>query len=496
METPFFEVTHYINGEFVNSPLQFEKLYPATNQVIGTVAEGKQAEVDRAVSAAKNAFKTWGKMSASQRRPILRAFAEGIRKNADELARIETFDVGRAIRENNIHYIERIANNIEYFADFAALHGSESYPMDSGYINYVLRQPVGVAVLITPWNIPMLLSTWKIGPALAFGNTAILKPAESTPIGAWKLAQIAHEAGVPAGVFNVVQGFGPNSAGAYLTSHPDVRLISFTGETSTGQAILKAAAGTNMARVSFELGGKGPNIIFDDADIERALAISQKAAFVNQGEVCLAGSRILVQRGIYNEFVERFAAKLTNETVIGDPLDPATEMGTAANEPQFNRIMAAIDSAKGDGATLVTGGARATGAGLDDGLFIQPTIFSGVTNDMKVAQNEIFGPVLSVISFEEEDEAIAIANDIPYGLASGVWTTNLSRAMRTIPKLRSGVVWVNTYRMVAAQAPFGGVKESGFGRERGEQGLLEFTNVKNVMIDFSGEKRDPFAVKN
>ena len=482
METPFFEVTHYINGEFVNSPLQFEKLYPATNQVIGTVAEGKQAEVDRAVSAAQNAFKTWGKMSASQRRPILRAFAEGIRKNADELARIETFDVGRAIRENNIHYIERIANNIEYFADFAALHGSESYPMDSGYINYVLRQPVGVAVLITPWNIPMLLSTWKIGPALAFGKTAILKPAESTPIGAWKLAQIAHEAGVPAGVFNVVQGFGPNSAGAYLTSHPDVRLISFTGETSTGQAILKAAAGTNMARVSFELGGKGPNVIFDDADIERALAISQKAAFVNQGEVCLAGSRILVQRGIYNEFVERFAAKLTNETVIGDPLDPATTMGALNSREHLERVMGYLEVGGYEGKLLIGGDRPDLPAPFNEGNFLNPTIITDVVPSCRVCQEEIFGPVVTILPFDEEDEAIQIANDVKYGLSAVVQTGNTGRAIRVSNQIDAGTVWVNDWFVRDLRVPFGGMKASGVGREGGHYSMEFYTEMKNVCI--------------
>lgn len=482
MDTPFFEVTHYINGEFVNSGPQFQKLYPATNQLIGTVAEGKQDEVDRAVTAAKNAFKSWGKMSASERRPILRAFAEGIRKNADVLAQIETFDVGRPIRENNSHYIERIANNIEFFADFAALHGSESYPMDSGYINYVLRQPVGVAVLITPWNIPLLLSTWKLGPALAFGNTCILKPAETTPIGAWKLAQIAHEAGLPAGVLNVVQGFGPDSAGAYLTAHPDVRLISFTGETNTGKAILKTAAETNMARVSFELGGKGPNIIFEDADLERALTVSKKAAFINQGEVCLAGSRIIVQRGIYNEFIERFADKLTTETVIGDPLDPATTMGALNSRDHLERVLSYLDIGRNEGRLIIGGDQPDLPAPFSEGNFLNPTIITEVTSSCRVCQEEIFGPVVTILPFDEEEEAIHMANDVDYGLSAVVQTGNTGRAIRVSNQIDAGTVWVNDWFVRDLRVPFGGMKASGIGREGGHYSMEFYTEMKNVCI--------------
>lgn len=481
MNLPHFEVTHYINGEFVKSSRTFEKLYPATNQPVGTVYEGLQAEVDAAVAAAAAAFKTWGRMSASERRPYLKRFAAGILQNAEELARIETYDVGRPIRENGAAYLQRIAHNIDFFADFAVMQGSEAYPMDSGYINYVLRQPVGVAVLITPWNIPMLLETWKLGPCLAFGNTAVLKPAETTPIGAWKLAQIAHEAGLPPGVFNVVQGFGPDSAGEYLTRHPDVKLISFTGETSTGQAILRAAADT-MARVSFELGGKGPNIVFEDVDMEHALAVSKKAAFINQGEVCLSGSRILVQRSLYNEFVERFADKLVKETVLGDPMDPDTTMGALNSKEHLERVMGFLESGRVEGRILVGGGRPDLPAPFSGGNYLSPTIIVDAAAECRVNQEEIFGPVVSILPFDDEEEAIAIANGVRYGLSAVVQTRDTGRAVRVSAAVDAGTVWVNDWFIRDLRVPFGGMKASGIGREGGHYSLEFYTEMKTVCL--------------
>lgn len=481
MNLPHFEVKHYINGEFVTSKDTFQKLYPATNQPVATVYEGKQAEVDAAVEAAATAFKKWGKMTPSERRPYLKRFAEGIRQHANELAPIETYDVGRPIRENNEGYLHRIANNIDFFADFAAIQGSEAYPMDNGYINYVLRQPVGVAVLITPWNIPLLLETWKLGPCLAFGNTAVLKPAETTPIGAWKLAEIAHEAGLPAGVFNVVQGFGPDSAGEYLTRHPDVKLISFTGETTTGQAILRAAA-DNMARVSFELGGKGPNIIFADVDMERALAVSKKAAFVNQGEVCLSGSRILVQRGIYNEFVERFADKLVSETLVGNPLDPATTMGALNSREHLQRVLGYLEAGRREGRILVGGTQPDMPSPFSDGNWLNPTIIVDAQAECRVNQEEIFGPVVSILPFDEEAEAIEIANGVKYGLSAVVQTRDTGRAVRVSSAIDTGTVWVNDWFIRDLRVPFGGMKASGVGREGGLYSMEFYTEMKTVCL--------------
>ncbi len=481
MSLPHFEVHHYINGEFVESKLKFEKLYPATNQLVATVSEGKQDEVNAAIEAAAKAFKTWGKMTASARRPILRRFAEGIRKYAVELAAIETYDVGRPINENTHGYLDRVANNIEFFADFAAIHGSEAYPMDNGYINYVLRQPVGVAVLITPWNIPLLLETWKIGPCLAFGNTLVLKPAETTPIGAWKLAQIAHEAGMPPGVFNVVQGFGPESAGEYLTRHRDVQLISFTGETSTGQAILRAAV-DSMARVSFELGGKGPNVIFEDVDMERALAVSKKAAFTNQGEVCLSGCRILVQRGIYNEFVERFADKLVSETVLGDPMDTKTTMGAINSREHLERVTRYLESGRQEGKILIGGTSPEMPPPFNDGNWLNPTIIVDAVPSGKVNQEEIFGPVVTVVPFDEEAEAISLANDVKYGLSAVVQTRDTGRAVRVSSQIDAGTVWVNDWFIRDLRVPFGGMKASGVGREGGQYSMEFYTEAKTVCL--------------
>jgi aminomuconate-semialdehyde/2-hydroxymuconate-6-semialdehyde dehydrogenase len=481
MNLPHFEVTHYINGEFVKSDKTFEKLYPATNQPVATVYEGKQAEVDAAVAAAANAFKTWGKMSAGERRPYLKRFAEGILKHADELAQIETYDVGRPIRENGAAYLQRIANNIDFFADFAVMQGSEAYPMDNGYVNYVLKQPVGVAVLITPWNIPLLLETWKLGPCLAFGNTAVLKPAETTPTGAWKLAHIAQEAGLPPGVFNVVQGFGPDSAGEYLTRHPDVKLISFTGETTTGQAILRAAA-DNMARVSFELGGKGPNIVFEDVDIERALAVSKKAAFINQGEVCLSGSRILVQRRLYNEFVERFADKLTKETVLGDPMNPDTTMGALNSKEHLERVMGFLESGRVEGRILTGGDRPELPAPFSAGNYLNPTIIVDAAAECRVNQEEIFGPVVSILPFDEEDEAIVIANGVRYGLSAVVQTRDTGRAVRVAGAIDAGTVWVNDWFIRDLRVPFGGMKASGVGREGGHYSMEFYTEMKTVCL--------------
>jgi aminomuconate-semialdehyde/2-hydroxymuconate-6-semialdehyde dehydrogenase len=481
MNLPHFEVKHYINGEFVASRQTFEKLYPATNQQVATVSEGKQDEVNAAIEAAGKAFKTWGKMTASARRPILKRFAEGIRKYAGELAQIETYDVGRPISENTHGYLDRVANNIEFFADFAAIHGSEAYPMDNGYINYVLRQPVGVAVLITPWNIPLLLETWKIGPCLAFGNTLVLKPAETTPIGAWKLGQIAHEAGLPPGVFNVVQGFGPDAAGEYLTRHPDVKLISFTGETTTGQAILRAAV-DSMARVSFELGGKGPNIVFEDVDMERALAVSKKAAFVNQGEVCLSGCRILVQRGIYNEFVERFADKLVAETVLGDPMDTKTTMGALNSREHLQRVWHYLESGRQEGKILLGGDQPDMPPPFNDGNWLNPTIIVDAVPGGKVNQEEIFGPVVTVVPFDEEDEAISIANDVKYGLSAVVQTRDTGRAVRVSSQIDAGTVWVNDWFIRDLRVPFGGMKASGVGREGGQYSMEFYTEAKTVCL--------------
>ncbi|MFO7173750.1 MAG: aldehyde dehydrogenase [Bacillota bacterium] len=481
MERPFFEVTHYIGGVFVDRGERFAIRYPATDEVIGTAPEGGWDEVDAAVRAARAAFATWGKTPATERRKVLKAFAQAIRDHAEELARIETWDVGRPIRENRAGYIDRVAANIDFFADLAVMHGSEAYPMENGYINYVLREPVGVAALITPWNVPMMLATWKIGPALAFGNTVVLKPAELTPIGAWRLAQLAHQAGLPPGVLNVVHGFGPASAGEFLTRHPDVQLISFTGETTTGRTIMAAAAG-NLKRLSFELGGKGANIVFADADLDRAVEVSLRAAFFNQGEFCLAGSRLLVERPVWDAFLERFAAA-TARLRPGDPMDPDTTLGALISREHLDRVRGYLDSARKDGAEVVLGGdAPDLPAPFQAGHFLQPTILAGLPPEHRVCREEVFGPVVTVVPFDTEEEAIGIANAVEYGLSAVVQTRDLGRAVRVAGALEAGTVWVNDFFVRDLRAPFGGMKQSGIGREGGTYSLEFYTEARTVCL--------------
>lgn len=481
MERPFFRVQHYIDGRFVEGKNPFDILYPATNEVIGTAPEADQDTVDAAVEAAARAFRTWGRAPAAERRRVLKRFAELIRTHREELARIETLDVGRPLRDNLHGYIDRVANNIEFFADFAVTHASEAYPMDNGYINYVLRQPVGVAALITPWNVPLLLETWKIGPALAFGNTVVLKPAEWTPIGAWKLAQLAHEAGLPPGVFNVVHGFGPNSAGEFLTRHPSVKLISFTGETTTGQTIMAAAAPT-LKRLSFELGGKGPSLVFADVDLERAVDVSVRAAFFNQGEFCLAGSRLLVQRPIYDAFLERFLAAAARLRP-GDPMAEETTLGPLIHPEHLQRVQGYLDLVRNGKGEIVLGGQRPDlPAPFDRGNFLQATVITGVGPEDRVCREEIFGPVVTVTPFDTEEEAIEIANDVIYGLSAVVLTRDVGRAVRVADRLEAGTVWVNDFFVRDLRVPFGGMKASGIGREGGYHSLEFYTEAKTVCL--------------
>ena len=482
MQKPWFEVRHYINGEFTGDGDGFEVFYPATNEPIGAAPEAKETEVDAAVGAAREAFGNWGAMPAAGRRGILHAFTDGIRAREDELARVESWDVARPMRENTHGYVQRVAANIEFFADFVLTHGSEAYPMDNGYVNYVLHQPTGVAALITPWNVPMMLETWKIGPALAFGNTVVLKPAELTPVGAWKLAQIAHEAGVPPGVFNVVHGFGPDSAGEYLTAHPGVDLISFTGETTTGKAIMRAAS-DGLKKLSFEMGGKGPNVIFADADLDRAAEISLRSSFMNQGEFCLAGPRILVERAAYEPLIEKFAQAVRGNIRPGDPMDPETSLGSLIAPDHLEKVQGFLDELPETKAEVVLGGDRPDlGDPFNESNHLNATVIAGAEPEDRISRQEVFGPVVTVSPFDTEEEAVEIANGVEYGLSAVVQTRGVGRALRVSTGLEAGTVWVNDFFVRDLRVPFGGMKQSGVGREGGIYGREFYTEAKTVCL--------------
>lgn len=484
----------FIGGEWVGPAGggHFDAVNPFTSKVWAELAEASAPDVDSAVAAAKAAQGEWSHSSGAERARILNRIADIIAENADDMALFESTDNGKIIRETKSQMLFA-ARLFRFYAGYAdKLYGS-TIPLDSPTIfDYTIREPLGVVALITAWNSPITLLCNKLPAALAAGNTVVIKPSEHASVSTLEFCKLLVEGGLPPGVVNAVTGGA--ETGSALVRHRDIAKVSFTGSPAVGRKIA-AMAGEALKPVTLELGGKSPNIIFDDADLEAATIGALAGIFGATGQTCVAGSRLLIQSGLYDDVVERLAQR-ARAIRLGDPLDPASEMGTVANQPQFDRIMQSIDGARHDGARLVTGGQRATGENLGDGLFIEPTIFADVRNEMSVAQNEIFGPVLTILPFETEDEAIEIANDIPFGLAAGLWTRDISRAMRLVPRMKSGVVWVNTYRMVAAQAPFGGTKESGFGRERGEAGILEFTTTKNVMIDYSSEIRDPFAIKN
>ncbi len=484
----------YIDGKWRGSSSgeTMPAINPYNQQVHAHVPVATPGDVEEAIAAARRAYETiWRHTTAGERAKLLNRVADLLDADADRMALLETTDNGKVIRETHsqMFYAARI---FRYFAGWAdKLHGTV-IPLDQkDTMDFAMREPYGVIAAITAWNSPVAILTNKLPAALAAGNCIVIKPSEHASVTTLEIARLIEQAGFPAGVVNVVTGAA--EVGKALTSSPLVDKVSFTGSPAVGRSIA-AVAGANLKPVSLELGGKSPNIVFDDADFDRALVGALAGIFGATGQTCIAGSRLLVQRGIYDRMVEGLADR-AGKIVMGDPRLPETEMGTAANEPQFNRILSFIEAAKQGGARLVAGGGRADGTGLEQGFFIQPTIFADVANDMKVAQEEIFGPVLSIIPFAEEEEAVAIANATPYGLASGVWSENITRCMRMIRAIRSGVVWVNTYRVAAPQAPFGGMKDSGFGRERGEAGILEFTTTKNVMIDFSGDKRDPFSMK-
>ncbi len=481
------QVRHFIGGEFVDSlsGATFESISPIDNTVCAVVAEGGVEDADRAIAAARTAFDEgpWPRMATAERKAILHRVADGLESRVDEIAEWETRDMGKPIAESSTKDVPRAAMNFRFFADYASIAEDQAFHGPHGLFTYTRREPAGVAALISPWNFPLMLATWKAGPALAFGCTAVLKPAEQSPVTASLLAEVCAEAGLPEGVLNVVQGFGPEAAGERLTTSPGVDVICFTGESATGQKIMAAAAPT-LKKLSFELGGKSPNIVMADADLDRAVAGSVEAAFRNQGEVCLAGSRLLVQRPVYDEFLARFVARAEDMT-IGNPLDRSTRVGPLVTVEHMEKVLSYIDIGQNEGAKLLTGGSRVTAGDLARGNYVAPTVLADVDNSWRVSQEEIFGPVQVVMPFDTVEEAIALANGTRYGLAGVVWTSNLDTAHRVAAEVNCGTMWVNCWFMRDLRAPFGGTKDSGIGREGGRYSEELFTEAKSVMTQLA-----------
>jgi acyl-CoA reductase-like NAD-dependent aldehyde dehydrogenase len=470
----------FIGNEFTDAANTFPVENPAEATELAQVAEAREAEIDRAVASSRAAFESdeWQKMSARDRGRLLFRLADLVEEHADELARIETLQNGKPYFESRRIDMPDVVNILRYYAGWAdKIHG-ETIPVDGAMLNYTRREPVGVVGAIVPWNFPLVLAAWKLGPALACGNTVVLKPAEETPLTALRLGELAAEAGFPAGVLNVVPGFGA-TAGAALVRHPDVDKIAFTGSTEVGKEIMRSAADT-LKSVSLELGGKSPNIVFADADLKAAVRGVSTGIFYGKGEVCAAGSRLFVEASIHDQFIEQIVDR-ANKMTPGDPFDKNTRLGALVSERQMERVLGYIESGRQDGAQLLAGGER-----LDrPGYFVGATVFDGVKSEMKIAQEEIFGPVLATLTFDDPEEAIALGNETIYGLAAGVWTQDVKKAHRVAHGLRAGTVWVNTYNRYDPAAPFGGYKQSGFGRDLGMHALENYTQIKNIWIDLS-----------
>ncbi len=455
---------------------------PATGEQLTAVPDAVPEDVDRAVRAARRTFenRAWRGMKPSQRERIIWRIGELIEKNKEELGLLESLNNGKTYREALRGDIPPTYDIFHYYAGWTRKIYGETIPVDGNYLNYTLREPVGVVGMITAWNYPMLLAAWKVAPALATGCSMVIKPSEMTPLTTFKLAEYCLEAGVPEGVVNVVTGYGP-TAGEALARHMDVDKIAFTGSIRTARALLRASSETNLKRLSLELGGKSPNIIFPDADLERALKAAFWGIYANKGEVCSAGSRLLVHEKVYDEFVIRLADR-ASKMKVGNPVDPASEMGSQISQTQLDRILGYIQSGLDDGARLMCGGERDTEGEKARGFFVKPTIFADVRPNMRIAQEEIFGPVLAATKFRDAEEAAAIANATIYGLVSAVWTRDIRVAHRLAQEIKAGSVWINAYNCFDSASPFGGYKQSGFGREMGPHALESYTQIKSVWV--------------
>jgi aldehyde dehydrogenase (NAD+) len=456
----------------------FPTINPATGETIAQVAEADAADVDKAVGAARVAFEKgpWRKMSASQRGMLLYRLADLIEKNIEELAQLESLDNGKPYQVALAADLPLTIACYRYYAGWADKIQGKTIPVQGRYFCYTKHEPVGVVAQIIPWNFPLLMQAWKLGPALSCGCTVVMKPAEQTPLSALRVAELALEAGFPEGVLNMLPGYGP-TAGAALARHMDVDKVAFTGSTEVGHLIMRAAADSNLKRVTLELGGKSPNIIFADAEMDKAVEGSHQALFFNQGQCCCAGSRTFVEEKCYDEFVSKSVERAKKRTV-GNPFDKNTEQGPQVDQEQFNKVMGYIDAGKKDKAKLMTGGNRVG----DKGYFIEPTVFADVQDDMTIAREEIFGPVMSILKFKDLSEVVDRANKSLYGLAAAVWTKDITKAHAIADGVRAGTVWVNCYDVFDAAAPFGGFKQSGIGRELGEYGLANYTEVKTVTV--------------
>lgn len=482
------KASHYVNGRFVEDDqgAPIDVVYPASAETIATVRSATPNIVEMAVESARAAQAAWAAMKPVERGRILRRAADLLRERNEELSRLETLDTGKPIQETLVADAASAADALEFFAGAVATFNGEHVDL-GGPFAYTRREALGVCVGIGAWNYPIQIAAWKSAPALAMGNAMVFKPSEITPLSALALAEIYTEAGLPDGLFNVVQGTG--EVGAALISHPNVAKISLTGSVPTGRKISEAA-GSQLKHATMELGGKSPLIVFDDADIENAVGGAMLGNFYSSGQICSNGTRVFVQKAVHERFLDRLTAR-TRRIVIGDPLDPATQMGPLVSKAQHEKVLSYVEIGRAEGARLHCGGGVPSLQGMEDGFFLEPTVFTGVTDEMRIAREEIFGPVMSVLSFDDEDEVIARANDTEFGLAAGVFTRDLARGHRVVGQLQAGTCWINAYNLTPVEIPFGGYKQSGIGRENGLAALAHYSQIKSVYVE-SGDVDSPY----